>query len=165
MSKILLIGPSGVGKSSALSLLAENTELETYDMDDLIKTDPARIAKIDESADWPKLYFQYTKEIIENMNSNKLLIFAIGAGSIEYTGGHTWYYNKKVILLTGKPEIIYPRSNRQQFHPTYESYKSKEFSEIRKKFYQKFHQRINVNALSSEEVVVRILNFISLVKK
>ena len=80
----------------------------------------------------------------------------MGAGSIDFVGGHEWYKDQNTIVLNGNPEIIYTRSDRKQFHPTIDGYKSSEFSAVRQKLYNNSKYIIDVTDLTPEQVADKI---------
>ena len=130
MTKFLLIGPSGVGKTTAMNLLNDDSEVIVYDLDQLIK----EYANVDSASEYfdkngNENFFIKSKEIIEKITNHKKILIAVGAGSIDFIESHEWYKKQNVIALTGNPKIIYERSERKKFHPTLDSYLTNEFSE------------------------------------
>ena len=161
MAKFLLIGPSGVGKSTTLNKLIMDNSIEIYDLDCLIKENVG----VDSVSDYftrygNENYFNKSKEIIKKLSRDKNIIIDVGAGSIDFLGGHQWYKDQNTIVLTGNPDIIYYRSDRQHFHPTLDLYKSREFSQVRQKLYNNSKHIIDVTNLKPDNVVEKILTLI-----
>lgn len=162
MTKILLIGPSGVGKTSALNLLKDDYELIAYDLDQLIKED----LNVDSVSKYFSEYgnenfFTKSKEIIEKIANPKKILIAVGAGSIDYTESHEWYKKQNIITLTGDPKIIYERSDRKEYHQTLDNYLTTEFSKIRKELYANSKIIIDTTSLTKEQVAETIKEIIN----
>lgn len=157
MTKFLLIGPSGVGKSTTLEMFATDSSVNVFDLDEMIKND-AGITSISKyfSDFGNQNFFNKSKEAIENLYSDKVALIAVGAGSIDYIGGHQWYTNQNTIVLTGDPEKIYYRSDRQRFHPTLNGYILSEFSTVRQELYANARHHVDVTNLTPNQVLDEI---------
>lgn len=158
MTKFLLIGPSGAGKSITLKKLLSDNSIEIYDLDCLLKESLG----VDSLSDYFKKFgnenfFNKSKEIIENLKGDKNILIAVGAGSIDFLGGHQWYKDQNTIVLIGNPDIIYSRSNRQRFHPTIDIYKLREFSIYRQNLYNNSKYIIDVTYLNPDEIAGKML--------
>ena len=157
MPKFLLIGPSGVGKSTSLKILATDNSIEIYDLDCLIKEKVGASSISKYLTDFGnENFFNKSKAAIENTFREKIVLIAVGAGSIDFVGGHKWYKEQNTIVLTGNPDIIYERSDRKQFHPTLDGYKSSEFSAVRQRLYNNSKYNIDVTELTPEQVAEKI---------
>ncbi len=161
MTKFLLIGPSGVGKSTALKKLSADSTLAIHDLDNLVKENVGASSLSKYFTDFGNQnFFNKSKDAIEKTDSQKNILIAVGAGSIDFLGGHQWYNDQNTIVLTGDPEIIYKRSDRQRFHPTCDDYNASEFSSARQKLYNNSKFIIDVTRLTPEQVVDKISEII-----
>jgi shikimate kinase len=161
MPKFLLIGPTGVGKSTSLKILAANDSIEVYDLDYLVKENVSVSSISKYLTDFGnENFFNKSKEAIENISKEANVLIAVGAGSIDFVGGHEWYNDQNTIVLTGTPDIIYNRSNRKIFHTTIDRYKLSEFSDVRQKLYGNSKYIIDVTNLTPEQVAHKISTII-----
>jgi len=164
MNTFILVGPSGVGKSTAAKELKKICNISVFDLDkemenrfneSSISTFLSRIGN--------KQFFDLSVDTINalvNENHCNILV-VVGAGSIAYEKGLDYYRKKNLIALTGDPSAIYERGNRQKFHPEFHGYLKSEFSEYRKKLYSLAKETIDVTNLSIEQVgreLERIIN-------
>ncbi len=160
MNKFLIIGPSGVGKSTALKILSKEKELVTGDLDAMIEEN----TKMNTGSYFAEVgvqgFFEKSKELIIGLDIEKDTIIAVGAGSIEYPQSHTWYLKQNTIALTGDFESIYKRSNRQMYHPTFNQYYTTEFHPLRQNLYKNSKYVIDVTNLNPNEVARTILEVI-----
>lgn len=160
MAKYLLIGPSGIGKSTVLKGLAEYDDIDTYDLDRMLEEHSGmNLTQYVAEVGWEG-FFNTTRELIDGLVSDNEIIIAVGAGSIEHMGSHDWYKEQETIALIGRPDVIYARCNRQQYHPTLESYETVEYSAWRRALYNGVKHKIDVTRLSPDEVVEAVLNII-----
>ena len=161
MTKFLLIGPSGVGKSTVLKKLSADSSLVIHDLDNLVKENVGTISLSKYFTDFGhQNFFNKSKDAIEKTYSDKNILIAVGAGSIDFPGGHQWYNDQNTIVLTGDPDIIYKRSDRHQFHPTCDGYKANEFSAVRQKLYNNSKFIVDVTHLTPEQVADKISEII-----
>jgi shikimate kinase len=161
MTKFLLIGPSGVGKSTALKALSADKSVDIFDLDELVKRNvgAASLSKYFSEVG-NQNFFNKSVDAIESLQIKKTSLIAVGAGSIDYIDGHKWYQNQNTIVLTGNPDIIYNRSDRQRFHPTLDGYKALEFSQPRQSLYSNSKYSIDVTNLNSDQVADKIRDII-----
>ena len=161
MTKFLLIGPTGIGKSTALKKLLKDNSIEIYDLDCLVKENVGAQSLSKYLKDFgDENFFNKSKDVIESIEREKNVLIAVGAGSINYVDGHQWYKDQNTIVLTGNPDIIYFRCDRQNFHPTVELYKEREFSSVRQKLYNNSKFIIDVTNLTPDEVAEKISEII-----
>lgn len=158
---ILLIGPSGVGKSTASEILESQYGIKVYDLDKVLKEKiggaslSSHLGQIGDSK-----FFDFSKDAIESLSSQAKsdILIVIGAGSINYPLSHKWYSNQNLIALKGSPEVIYDRGERQVHHPQLESFVRTEYNTDRLKLYESAKETIDVTHLSPQEVADELLN-------
>ena len=161
MTKFLLIGPSGIGKSAAVKKLMSDNSFEIYDLDSLLKEHVGTnsishyLKKFKDEN-----FFYKSKEVIENIRRDKDVLIAVGTGSINFVSGHKWYKTQNTIALIGIPDEIYKRCNRQQYHLTVDLYKEREFSEDRQNLYYNSKHIIDVTQLTPDQVADKISEII-----
>ncbi len=161
MHKFLLIGPSGIGKSTALEKLAKDDSIEIFDLDILLEKQAGMNLTKYYAELGHQRFFEKSKEIIESLCSEKNIVIAVGAGSIEFEGGHAWFNSQNTIALIGEPKTIYERSNRKMYHPTFDSYSSFEYSPTRRALYKSSKYKIDVTKLNEDAVPKKIAEIIA----
>ena len=162
MNKFLLLGPSGVGKSSASKIIKlKNNSIIVYDLDEVIK-EHEHVNSISNyfTEIGNEEFFNKSKDIIENYKSDSTILFVIGAGSIDYSLGHKWYRDQNTISITGDPSIIFERGNRNCFHSSLEDYIRIEFSSERVELYNNAKYIIDVSNMSEQQVANEIMSVI-----
>lgn len=162
MAVHLLIGPSGVGKTTACQLVSKKNIIKIYDLDKELKVrlDGGSVSNyLSQNGD--ENFFKFSKSTIEDIeNDNTDAIIVIGAGSINWEPGHEWYASKKLITLIGDPEILYDRGNRQVHHPTLDSYLSTEFNSARLALYKRALVSIDVTLKSPQAVADMLIEIV-----
>jgi shikimate kinase len=163
MPAYLLIGPSGVGKSSALRSVEARSKIPVYSLDEFIKgqsgsdsiSSHLRIVG-------PKSFFEESIQGIEYIESlyNQNIIIDVGAGSIDFGPGHEWYLSRNTICLIGDPQIIYERGGRKEHHLTIKEFIASEFSSARSRLYEKAKFKIDVSYLNPEAVGLKIIELV-----
>jgi shikimate kinase len=133
----LLIGPSGVGKSSVIKEIAIYKTVEIYKLDDLVKefSEETSISKYF-SRIGNKAFFEKSIQTIEGLEkefSGKQVLIDVGAGSIDWEGCTEIFIKHQLISLTGDKEILYDRvktralKNGSKESRTLEQYTESEF--------------------------------------
>src|SRR5215213_2817355 len=121
---ILLVGPSGVGKSTTCGLLSSEHSIPTYETDSLIakKRNIEHISRYKaDIGDEP--FFEETKLVIEELNPiDSYVIVDVGAGSLDF--GVDWYMQYHRICLMNNPENIWHYTG----HPDMEDYTTINFN-------------------------------------
>lgn len=163
MATFLLIGASGVGKSTAAEIVSKKTNISVFDLDKILKEKnngesiSALLPKIGDQS-----FFNFSKisieEIQESNDSDCLIV--IGAGSINFKPSHVWYKQQNLISLFGNPNIIYERSDRKQHHPKIEGYIESEFNPARENLYLNSKYPIDVTNLTKEMAADLIIEII-----
>jgi shikimate kinase len=163
----LIIGPGGVGKSSAIKMIPNCEKLLTYKLDDVLKglnaesgisTYFGKIGNIE--------FFIKSIEGIERIredNPFKQTLIDIGAGSFDWEECVDAYLKYQIISLTGDKEILYNRiKSRPSENRTFEEYVDSEFKPHKVKLYENAKLNINTSNLSENEVAQRITDFLKI---
>jgi len=161
MATFLLIGPSGSGKSTAAKIVSEKgDQISVFDLDKEIKKKIGG-KSVSEflNREGDEKFFEISKQVIEEISLKKShnTLIIVGAGSINYKHSHEWYLKQNLISLTGNPQRIYERGDRQKFHPKVENYIETEFSASRENLYKNSTHIIDVTEYTPEQVADIIL--------
>lgn len=159
----LLIGPSGVGKTTACDIVARKSNINVIDLDKFLKAKnggkslSAHLAQIGDEQ-----FFEMSKEGIEEIENDASSdsIIVVGAGSINLPVSHGWYQTKNLLALIGNPQTIYERGNRQKYHPEIKGFINTEYNEARRNLYENAGSVIDVTDKSPEEVADEIIRII-----
>lgn len=161
MAIYLLIGPSGIGKSTAIKNLAVRHNIVGFSLDKLITNNTNEPSISDfYGRVGQEQFFTFSKGIIEGLPKNKDVVIDVGAGSIAYEAGHKWLKTQNLIALVGDAKKIYERSNRQRFHNTAEVYEKKEFTD-RMGLYQSAQFILDVTNLNPQVVADKLFGYIT----
>jgi shikimate kinase len=163
MATYLLIGPSGSGKTRSSEIVAHKSDIQVIDLDRVLKEKIGGKSPSDHLAKkGDEYFFNFSKstilDIIEKSKTDTIIV--IGAGSINFVGGHEWYAKQDLISFVGDEVILYTRGDRQRHHPTLQSYVMTEFSMSRKYLYQRSKYRIDVTNLSLEAIAQQLVTII-----
>lgn len=160
----LLIGPSGVGKSTA-SDLVQTPGILKFNLDKEI----ARLNNVSSASQLlpevgnEKFFRISTKAIMKLMSNHedKILLVDVGAGSIHWEGSDLSHLDCSTISLTGKPDVVYSRiKSRTGEQRSPEDYCESEFSVHRMKLYERADRQIDTTNLSPLQVAYEIERFI-----
>ena len=166
MNKLfLIIGPSGVGKTSAINNLIPCENLLKFTLDSIIKDydNEASISKYF-SRIGNKLFFERSIEAIEKLkshNHDNIILIDVGAGSFDWPGCIETYLKYPIISLTGDQEVLYNRIlNRQNEKRTLHQYVTSEFMPHKSTLYDKAKFKIDTSNMNSEEVSQKISSIV-----
>jgi shikimate kinase len=167
----LLIGPSGVGKSSVVKEIALYGTVAIYKLDDLVKefSEEASISKYFERIG-NKVFFEKSIQAIERVKkqfSGKQTLIDVGAGSIDWEGCTDIFTKYQIISLTGAKETLYHRIKTRALengiteNRTLEQYTESEFMPHKKALYEKAAFNIDTTQLSISEIAKKIVEILS----
>lgn len=162
----LLIGPSGVGKSSAMNLIDTKNYLLKFNLDSIIKTHNNESSS---SKYFDKIgnesFFNKSIDCINRLQqeySDKTILIDVGAGSIDWEGCTSTFLRYKIISLTGDKEVLYQRiSNRGSEKRNLEQYVHSEFKPHKTLLYDSAIFRIDTTNLDSKCVSDQIIKIIN----
>jgi len=162
---ILLIGPSGVGKSSLASYAsAKISNCKFYDLDDLVAKESGVQKAINVfNRDGPEIFFQKSVEIIENIknqNDNQLYLIAVGAGTLVSQQSKNRLKNYTTISIIAPPEKVIVR-NPLGPNRDFQEFKMTEYSPFRLSLYQSANFNFPVDSLTKTEAQAKFVEFLN----
>jgi len=167
MKKIILLGYMGSGKSTIAKSLSENTQIELFDLDEMIEKKAGLSVKniFEKKGEiyFRKLEHQILKELI---SFPKKMIISLGGGTPCYAGNHEMlnYENVASIYLKASIDTLFKRLlvNKEE-RPLIAEKSEHEMKEYiamhlfeRSYFYNQATYAISVDGKSIEEVVSEI---------
>ncbi len=150
----LLVGPSGVGKSTALNKLKDE-KFHCFNLDDEIKKETGK--DLTELLGEGNLFLEKSKEIIcaieKRFVEKDFLLIDVGAGSTNKKESYNYFLEKNLIyLILNDADALF---KRRPCHPSKKSYMDAELNPHKKKnFYDLIPNSncINVKNMSKQEV-------------
>ncbi len=163
---VLVIGPSGIGKSSALKFAEVAIQSCVFaSLDDLAR-DRGRSLKIigpDEGVNALRQKLgddnQFLRVAIEAVTEfagsipDRHHVIDVGAGFLDADAVADWLRQHILIALVAPAEIVHARIKQARGDPrTLEQYKAQEFSTFRKALYRQAVYTINADCTSAEQL-------------
>jgi shikimate kinase len=167
---LLLVGPSGVGKSSSIREIPFCDALLIHKLDDMLKEyneEPSISKYFDRIGN--KAFFEKSIEAIERLSKEshaKQILIDVGAGSIDWEGCTDIYLNYRIVSLTGDKEILYNRiktralENGSTENRTLEQYVKSEFMPHKMTLYEKATFNIDTTKLSKGDIAKKIIEIL-----
>lgn len=153
----LIIGPSGVGKSSALQLIESEGDIIKFTLDNIIKKhndEPSCSKYFDKIGN--EMFFKKSIESIDRLkqeNPDKIILIDVGAGSFDWEGCADIFLKYQVISLIGDKDVLYKRIlNRPNEKRNLKQYIESEFKPHKVMLYEKAMFRIDTTKLDSKRV-------------
>lgn len=162
----LIIGPTGVGKSSAINCITPSPSLKIFVLDDEMKKEHKvdSISKYFSNVGNEEFFRQSiaTIEQIKQHNEDVMVLIDVGAGSIDWPGCVETYLQYEVICLSGEPELLYQRLlNRPNEQRSFGEYSASEFKPHRRRLYEGARFRVDTSEMAIEEVAYQILEIVN----
>jgi len=167
---IILVGFMGSGKTAVGKALAQDSNLEYVDSDDVIELKEKReISQIFAVSGEP--YFRKVeKEVIKELSLGDKQVIATGGGvMVNEENRKNLKQNGKIIYLKTDPDTIWQRVKNEVHRPLLEvenpKTRIKDLLDKREPYYQKADIIIDTSALSVKEVVEEIKRNLGLCKR
>lgn len=164
MKTVLIVGPSGVGKSSAIELVkCRFVDAIFHSLDDLAASFGAEEGVI-ETACVQKLrrhfgnegFLEYGLKAIESLaakHPDKQIVIDVGAGFQVARAASDLHRTYRVIAISSLPQEAYRRiCTRSGEKRTLQQYVADEFNERRKRVYESAHETIDTSHKTKEAV-------------
>ena len=166
MRNIYLVGFMGTGKTAVGRALAKKLKVQLVDIDDLI------VKKENRSIN--DIFSQSKEPYFRKLEQETLREITLGNGQVVACGGGIVINPDNIAImkksgtmigLTARPEIIYERVKRASHRPLLKVAdpleKIKELLALRKPYYEQAHVVIDTSALSVQEVMRHILDWVN----
>ena len=168
--KITLVGMMGTGKSKFGRLVANNLNLNFYDIDSLIeKKFKTTINLIFQK--YGELFFrEVEKETIKNLilkinKNNERVIISLGGGGFDNSETRQLLLNNTFVIWLNTPlNILVQRVGDGSKRPMIKGNTKIAIEKLlkkREKFYHLCHYQFNTNKLSQNQITEKIINLIS----
>lgn len=156
----LLIGPSGIGKSSAIDKV-DHKDLLKFKLEDVVKNFNNQSSVSDYfSRIGNENFFKESINAIERIkqeNPDKNILIDVGTDTIDWDGCTDRLLDYKLISLTCDKEKLYSRvKNRSTENRTFDQYISSEFKPHKELLYDKAQFVIDTTHLDTKEVADEI---------
>ncbi len=165
MKNIALVGFMGTGKTTIAELLASKLHGIYVDLDEKIEAKEGMVI-VDIFLHKGESYFRKVeKDIVAEIASGTGLIIACGGGVVlDEENIKNLKKNGFIIGLEATPEVILNRTKNYMHRPLLNiadpKSKIKDLLEKRKLYYAKADYSIDTSELSTQEVIVQILNWV-----
>jgi shikimate kinase len=151
---ILLIGPSGVGKTKLGEYAGKTLNFKFYNLDEYIKP---KINCWDNG--WQEKYFDYSRQEVEKIKSenNDYSIVDVGAGTIDSKRSRDWLKNFKTISITAPSKEVFERN---KYWRDFTGFKEREYSSYRRRIYDSASFKFQVDGLNLEKAKQKFSEFL-----
>jgi shikimate kinase len=171
---VLVIGPSGVGKSSALKVAEAAVSNCVFASLDRLARDRGRQQrtigseqgvndlrrKLGDDNQFLNVGIEAVNELVRVV-PHKHHVIDVGAGFMDASTVACWFRQHTLIALLAPPEVVYARIRQARGDGrTLEQYKDQEFSKARKALYQQAVYTINADCTSAEDLGSRLVSLL-----
>lgn len=159
MTVLLVIGPSGVGKTSCARRLSQRKPGRTFvDLDaEIAREGNARDAGEVFCRVGPHAFFEIGRSIVDRLDAasgGSLVLVAVGAGSLEAQAARAWLASSPTILVWAPPAEVLPR-NPLGPKRSLSNFTAQEYGAHRQVIYQRSRFRVDVSGLDEEAAQAR----------
>ena len=168
--KITLVGMMGTGKSKFGRLVANNLNLNFYDIDSLIEKKCKTTIKLIFQKYGELFFREVEKETIKNLifkinKNNEKVIISLGGGGFDNEDTRKLLLkNTNVIWLNTPINVLIERVGNGYKRPMIKGNTRDSIVQLlekRTKFYSLCHNEVNTNGLSQNQVTEKLINLIS----
>ena len=168
--KITLVGMMGTGKSKFGRLVANNLNLNFYDIDSLIEKKFKTTIKLIFQKYGELFFREVEKETIKNLilkinKNNEKVIISVGGGGYDNSETRQLLLNNTFVIWLNTPlNILVQRVGNGSKRPMIKGNTKDAIEKLlkkREKFYHLCHYQFNTNKLSQNQITEKIINLIS----
>ena len=172
--KITLVGMMGTGKSKFGRLVANNLNLNFYDIDSLIEKKFKTTIKLIFQKYGELFFREVEKETIKNLifkinKNNEKVIISLGGGGFDNSETRQLLLSNTFVIWLNTPlNILVQRVGDGSKRPMIKGNTRDAIEKLlkkREKFYQLCHHQFNTNKLSQNQITEKIINLILCKKK
>ena len=167
--KITLVGMMGTGKSKFGRLVANNLNLNFYDIDSLIEKKCKTTIKLIFQKYGELFFREVEKETIKNLifkinKNNEKVIISLGGGGFDNSETRQLLLNNTFVIWLNTPlNILVQRVGNGSKRPMIKGDTRDAIEKLlkkREKFYNLCHYQFNTNKLSQNQITEKIVNLI-----
>ncbi|MGI8964797.1 MAG: shikimate kinase [Limisphaerales bacterium] len=169
IENLALIGFMGTGKSSVGRILADQSQFNFLDTDELIEARAQKPISRIFAEEGEAAFREYEQKIVDDLSALKKVVIATGGG-LGANAAHlaSLKKNSLVVCLWAAPEIILERVSNQTHRPLLQTpeplAKIRQLLEQREPFYRLADVLVNTEQRTIREVVQQILHQFYLAK-
>jgi shikimate kinase len=166
---ILLVGPSGVGKSKLGEYAGQKiANCQFFDLDKLVKVRIGRstgelLRKIGNDAFLDLCCKEV--DVLCDKCLDGLCIVAVGSGALQSYHALEWLRQHSTLAITAPAEEVYKRGGERNRNRTLEEFEQTEYSPNRIQIYDSADYRLVVNGLKEQQARDRFLELMESISK
>ena len=161
---IVLVGFMGTGKTTVGKLLASRLGMKFVDMDEILEQRAGKTVSRIFAEDGEDHFRKMERNLVKELSKRRGLVIAAGGGIVlngenirDYAGSGL------VVCLSASPETILKRVSTESHRPLLEqgpkADRIKDLLASRRKLYAAIPCQVATDALTPEQVVVKVLSF------
>ena len=167
--KVTLVGMMGTGKSKFGRIVANNLNLNFYDIDTLIEKKFKTTIKLIFKKYGELFFREVEKETIKNLilninKNNEKVIISLGGGGFDNSETRELLLNNTIVIWLNTPlNVLVQRVGDGSKRPMIKGNTREAIEKLlkkRKKFYNLCHYQLNTSKLSQNQVTEKIYNLL-----